>query len=141
MGDGSQEYGGLGHGARLSEREYEMRIVELHAGLPPAPGQEAQQDISRRELDLAIDYRLGQDFPSERREALWNIQQRVEKKRLRLMLHWLLHFISYRWLYGRANKLAGYLVDEYAKVLTKDELQAFFGLGENEQPTLPIERF
>ena len=138
---GGRESKDLGHGARLSEREYETRIVELHAGLPPSLGTEEQKDISRRELDLTIDYRLGRDFPSERREALWNIQQRVEKKRLRLMLHWLLHFISYRWLYGRANKLAGYLVDEYAKVLTKDELQAFFGLGENEKPTLPIEKF
>lgn len=130
----------LGHGLRLSEREYEKRIVELYSGLPPSLNKVEKMNIRRRELELTIDYRLGQDFPKERREALWDIQQQVEKKRLRLVLQWFLHFISYRWLYARANKLAGYLVDEYAKVLTKDELQAYFDLGENEKPSLPIER-
>lgn len=141
MDGGSQEDKDLGHGLRLSAREYEKRIVELYSGLPPSLSKEEEKNIHRRELDLTIDHRLGQDFPTDRREKLWDIQQRVEKKRLRLMFQWLLHFISYRWLYARANKLAGYLVDEYAKALTKDELQAFFGLAENERPTLPIEKF
>lgn len=141
MNSGSQERGDLGHGPRLSQKEYERRIVELYTGLPPSPDKEAQARLRRCELDLAIDHRLGQDFPQARRAALWEIQQQVEKKRLRLVLQWLFHFVSYRWLYTRANKLAGYLVDEYAKVLTKDELQAFFDLRENERPTLPIEKF
>jgi len=140
MNGGSQESHDLGHGSRLSDREYEQQIVALYDGLQPSPGKETEAKIHRRELDLTIDHRLGKDFPEARRDELWNIQQRVEKKRLRLMFHWLLHFISYRWLYARANKLAGYLVDEYAQVLTKDELQAFFDLGENERPALPIDK-
>lgn len=140
MSDGSQNGSDLGHGTRLSPKEYERQIVALYVGLPSSPSKEEEIGIRRRELDLTIDHRLGQDFPKDRREALWNIQQRVEKKRLRLMFHWLLHFISYKPLYSRANKLAGYLVDEYAKVLTKDELHAYFNLEENERPTLPIDK-
>lgn len=140
MNDGSQRDSDLGHGTRLSAKEYERRIVALYAGLPPSPDKEEEISIRRRELDLTIDHRLGQDFPKDRREALWSIQQRVEKKRLRLMFQWLLHFISYRWVYSRANKLAGFLVDEYAKVLTKEELRAYFNLDEDERPTLPIDK-
>lgn len=139
MSDGSQA--NLGHGARLSEREYEQRIVALHSGLPSRPGAGQETALSRRELDLTIDYRLGQNFPQERRDALWAIQQQVEKKRHRLIFLWLLHFISYKWLYGRANKLAGYLVDEYAKVLSPQELQAYFDLHEKERPQLPFDKF
>ena len=119
--------------------EYDRRIVALHGSLPPSLSKEQEAKIRRRELDLAIDHRLGQDFPQARRDALWQIQQRVEQRRIRLMFYWLLHSISYRWLYARANKVAGYLVDEYAKVLTKDELQAFFAMHENEKPTLPMD--
>ena len=140
MNSGNPQENDLGHGPRLSDREYERRIVELYSGLPRSPRKEVEVEVRRRELDLAIDHRLGQDFPKERREALWDIQRRVEKKRLRLVLYWFTHFITYRWLHRRANKVAGYLVDEYAKVLTKDELRAFFDLGENERPTLPIDR-
>jgi hypothetical protein len=142
MSDGRQDNkNDLGHGTRLTLKEYEKHIVELYSGLPSSLSKEEKINIHQRELNLTIDHRLGQDFPKDRREALWAIQQRVEKRRFRLMFQWLLHFISYRWLYSSANKLAGYLVDEYAKVLTKEELQAFFELRENERPTLPIEKF
>lgn len=130
----------IGHGPRLSDREYEKRIVEIHNKLPPFPSKQSEESVRRCELDLAIDHRIGVNFPKDRREALWKIQQQVEKKRPRLVLYWLLHIISYRWLYKHANKLADYLVEEYSRVLTKDELQAFFRLGENEQPTLPIDK-
>src|SRR5437016_5464402 len=128
-----------GYGPRLSQRDYERRITELYSGISPTPSREEEERLRRRELDLTIDHRLGQDFPRERREALWQIQQRVEKKRLRLTLHWLASFISRLWLYRRANRVAKFIVDEYAKVLSKEELRAYFGAEESEQPTLPID--
>jgi len=140
MDSGNRKENDLGYGPRLSDKEYERRIVELYSGLPRSPGRKVEEEVGRRELDLTIDHRLGQDFPKERRDALWDIQRRVEKKRLRLVLYWFTNFISYRWLHRRANKIAGYLVDEYAKVLTKDELKAFFELREDERPMLPIDR-
>lgn len=140
MSSGSPAQDDLGHGPRLSEREYERRIVELYSGLPPSPGKQLQEHIRRCELDLNIDCRLGRDFPHERREALWDIQQRIEKNRFRLILPWLFHSISYKWLHQDANKLARHLVEEYSKVLTKEELEAYFGSAESKNPILPLDK-
>lgn len=140
MIESGRQSGDLGHGPRLSQHEYEKCIVKLHSGLPPSPSKQQEIDILRREFDLSIDFRLGKNFPKERRDALWQAQKQVEKKRFWLLFYWLTHFISYRWIYARANRLAGYLFDEYKKVLTKEELRAYFDLDENERPTLPIDK-
>ena len=139
MSSGSDLEGDVGHGPRLSQKAYERRIVELYSGLPPSPDKEQEARIRRRELDLTIDHRLGKNFPQARRDALWEIQQRVEKKRIRLTLYWLTRFISGNLLYRRANKVAQFVVEEYAKVLTREELHAYFGKEEAENPTLPID--
>lgn len=128
-----------GYGARLSANEFQKQIVALHSGLPTDSKQQTQEEVSRRELDLTIDHRLGKDFPKERRDALWEIQREVERRRLRLILRWLLYSFSHKPLYNQANRLAGYLVDEYAKVLSPTELQAYFDLREGERPVLPME--
>jgi hypothetical protein len=130
----------LGHGVRLSQQEYERQITELYSGFPPASSKEEAAHLRRRELDLTIDHRLGQNFPQDRREALWEIQQRVEKKRLRLGLYWFTQFISGRWLRKRADDVAKFVIDEYAKVLTKKELEAYFGRAEVQNPSLPIRK-
>src|ERR1700751_5032781 len=80
----------LSYGPRLTDDEYETKIVQLHRGLPPMPTKEQDRELRRRELELAIDHRRGCDFPPERREALWAIKQRMEKQRLRLGLKFLL---------------------------------------------------
>jgi hypothetical protein len=139
MSGASDLEGDIGHGPRLSQKEYERGIVELYSGLPPSPDKEQEARIRRRELDLTIDHRLGKDFPQARRDALWEVQQRVEKKRIRLTLYWLTRFVSDKLLYRRANKVARFAVDEYAKVLTPEELHAYFGKEEAEHPTLPID--
>jgi hypothetical protein len=130
----------LGYGPRLSAKEFEKRIVALYSGMPPNPSKQVEQEVHRREFDLTVDHRLGIGFPKDRREALWEIQQRIERKRIRLAFAWLLHVFSYKPLYGRANKLAAYMVREYAQVLSPNELEAFFELREGEQPVLPIDK-
>ena len=129
----------LNHGLRLTQQEYERQIVELHSGLPPAPSKDMDRIVRRRELNLAIDHRLGQNFPQERRDALWAIQERAERKRLRLMFMYLLKSLIGRKPVREAQNLAGYLVDQYATVLNEAELQAFFGKDESHNPALPIE--
>lgn len=129
----------LGHGPRLTDEEYERRIMELHRALPPMPTKNQDEEVRRRELDLVIDHRLGQDFPKERRLALWSIQQQVERKRLRLGLKYLLRKLFTKSFVHQAQGLAGFMVDEYAKVLTKAELETFFDLKEGERPALPVD--
>lgn len=129
----------LNHGPRLTDEEYEKRIIELHRGLPPMPTEEQDRQVRRMALDLSIDHRLGRDFPQERRELLWAIQQRVEKRRLWLALKYPFRRLFAKSLARGAQGLAGYLVDEYAGVLTQAELKRFFGLEEGQRPALPID--
>jgi len=70
---------------------------------------------------------------------LWAIQQRVEKRRLWLAFKYPFRRIFAKTLARGAQGLAGYLVDEYAKVLTKSELKSFFGVDEGQRPALPID--
>jgi hypothetical protein len=116
------------HGPRLTDDEYERRIVALRQGLPPMPTKAADEALRRRELELAIDHRLGRDFPRERRDALWTLQQRIEKKRLRLGVRHLWRRLFRRPPVRDGQGLAGYAVDEYAKVLSGPELERFLGV-------------
>jgi hypothetical protein len=127
------------YGPRLSVQDYQHQIVALHSGLPTVPSKEQDRRVRRRELELAVDHRLGVEFPRERREALWAVQQRVERKRWRLMLKYLVKRLFARSLVRDAQGLAAYLVDEYAAVLTEAELEAFFGADECRNPGLPVE--
>lgn len=107
----------LGHGPRLSDEEYDRRVVELYCGLPPVPTREQNTRVRRQELELAIDHRLGIDFLRDRRDALWALQQRVERKRMRLMFRHMVRWLLPGGVSRGATHLAGYLVDEYAKEL------------------------
>lgn len=127
----------INHGSRLSERDYERRIVDLYSRAPEHAA--ADEELRRRTLDLTIDFRLGREFPAARRDALWKIQTTVEKRRFRMMLSWLSHAMPFSLLHGRANDLARYLVSEYATVLTDEELALFFDLKKNERPVLPVD--
>lgn len=127
------------HGARLSDEEYDRRIVGLQSGLPPVPSKEQRIAVMRAELDLAVDHRLGCDFPQERREVLWAIQRKAGRKRLRLMFKYFLRRAFAQGLVRDAQGLAGYLVGEYAKVLNQAELEAFFGKEEAARPALPVD--
>jgi hypothetical protein len=129
----------MNHGPRLTDEEYEKRIIELYRGLPPIPSEEQDRQVRRMALNLAIDHRLGRDFPQDRRELLWAIQQRVEKRRLWLALKYPFRRFFAKSLARSAQGLAGYLVDEYAEVLTQAELKSFFGLEGARRPALPID--
>jgi hypothetical protein len=129
----------LDYGPRLTDDEYERRIIELHRGLPPMPTKAQDEAVRRGELELAIDYRLGRDFPRERREALWAVRQRVEKRRLRFAMRGLLGRLFGTPPASDAQRLAGYAVDEYATVLSGPELERFLGVPEGGQPALLID--
>jgi hypothetical protein len=90
-----------------------------------------------------LNHRLGRGFPEGRRSALWAVQQRIEKKRLRLGMKYLLRGLIARFFARDARSLAGYAAEEYAKVLSPGELKLFLDLKKGEPAALPIdvERF
>ena len=127
------------YGPRLSDKEYEMRILGLYRSLPPLPSADQDREVRRQELNLAIDHRLGRAFPEERRSALWAVQQRIEKKRLRLGVKYLLRRFVRRLLSRDAQALAGYATEEYATVLSPEELKRFLDLRDGQPPALPVD--
>ncbi len=134
----------LGHGARLTADEYERRIVELHRNLPPIPSREMERAIRRKELDLAIDHRLGANFPADRRDRLWSILQRVERRRVWLALKYLVRRgMAPRPAAGavhpQAERVAGFMVDAFAGALDERELKSFFDLEPGDPPRLPLD--
>ena len=108
-------------------------------GLPPMPTKDQDSEVRRRELELAIEHRLGRDFPQERREALWAAKERVERKRLWLGVKFLIKKKLGRSVVDDAQGLVAYMVDEYAKVLNPAEIESFFGLKKGERPALPVD--
>ena len=127
------------YGPRLSDEEYERRILSLYRSLPSLPSPDQDREVRRQELNLAIDHRLGRNFPEERRSALWAAQERIEKKRLRLGMKYLLRQLAAMFFARHAQSLAGYAAEEYAKVLSPEELKRFLDLKENESPALPLD--
>ncbi len=134
---------GFDFGPRLSDEEYDRSVVELQANLPPMQSREQERQLRRQELELAINHRLGIEFPKARRDALWAVKERIERKRMRLSAK---YFV--RRLFGRAaipkglaedaQGLAGIMVDAFAEVLDENELRSFFDLEKGEKPSLPI---
>jgi hypothetical protein len=116
----------LDYGPRISDVEYDRRVVALHTS---GAGQDKDRDreIRRAELNLALDHRLGQDFPADRRRLLWEAHERTERRRQRLALRSLFELGRTRSIEGAADRLARDLVRAYAEVLTRAELEAFFG--------------
>jgi|GEM_PF-1142922 hypothetical protein len=127
------------YGPRLSDEEYERQILSLYSSLPPSPSPDQDREVRRQELQLTIDHRLGRDFPAERRSAVWAVRERVEKRRLRLGLRYLLRQFIAKVLVQDAWTLAGYAAEEYAKVLSPQEVKRFLDLKGDEPATLPVD--
>jgi hypothetical protein len=122
-------------GPRLSNGEYDRAIIDLHRGMTPMPTPDANRVLRRRALDLAVDHRLGREFPQARRDALWAASERVESKRLWLGLRSLLG-LFFPGRRQHAAALTRALVKEYRQVLSASELEQFLGTG---PLTLPLD--
>jgi hypothetical protein len=103
-----------------------VQLFQEAGGIGRTP--EERRELRHRELDLAIDYRLGVDFPRARRDALWQLQEETERRRLRMLAKSLVVRLLPRFMgERRATTLARALMAEYAKVLSPEEMLAFLG--------------
>lgn len=114
----------------LSGAEYDRRVVQLHEQLPEKATARQRESVKRAELELMIDHKLGLDFPAARREALWDVQQRIDRKRFRLLAAGIIDKLLPGFLTCRSHHMAQTAIDLYATVLDDDELKRFFGAAE-----------
>lgn len=123
------------YGPTLSDDEYQRKIVELHATEGRRTECLSAQELRHEELELDINHKLGRDFPRDRRQALWEIVQRVEERRGRLLwISLLQRIVPFGFLPWRANALARYLADQYQGVLSREETEALLDVNSDNIP-------
>ncbi|MBT9612215.1 MAG: hypothetical protein IV108_02995 [Burkholderiales bacterium] len=128
---------------RLSSEEYQQAVAALYRRVAEAPLPGAQGDITQAlktaEFNLAIDYKLGRNFPQEKRTALLAAKRRAEKQRLRLAGKFLQKSIRDKAFASGMQVWVEQLAEEFSKILSPQELNAFMELQAGEKPVLPIE--
>jgi hypothetical protein len=117
---------------RMTEQEYLDRLENLQSIVADEtaggePGGALSSRYAALEFDLAIDYRLGRNFPRERRRMLHAIRERFDNERSRLV-----HLLSA----GRVDEdafrqrlqvLVDAMAARYADVLMPQEYGEFIG--------------
>lgn len=119
--------GSLPYGATISQQQYDERVLALHNNAPPIPTAHQDLQIRHGELNALIDHKLGTQFPHDRRKALWDIQCRLDRKRL---LHVLKGFVTHP--LSPSEALTKPQVKGFSNVLSENELQAFFEYSPSE---------
>lgn len=66
------------HGPKITREESDQRSIELaHKYKMPSKTQELE--VKRATMDVMIDHKLGQNFPQDRRDRLWQYQEGFHK--------------------------------------------------------------
>lgn len=117
----NSKIGALPYGPTITQQQLEDRVLALHNNAPPIPTPQQDRRIRHGELNAMIDHKLGVDFPFDRRERLWDVQQRLDRKRL---LHVLKGFVTNP--LSPSEALDKPQIRGFAQVLDENELQAFF---------------
>ena len=125
-------------GTRISGAEYDKKISRLYEDMPQNPTRAQEQTVRELELNLMIDYKLGTGFPQQRRKALLAVHERIEKKRMSLFFNYLLKKVFGKPMNEAAKGLSGFVIQQYASVLSAQELDCFFGTEQVKQPSLPL---
>lgn len=124
------------HKKRMSEKEYLERISKLYEKIrSESPANENEETLLKRyrdaEFDLTVEYRLGPDFPVERREALRAIHQHIHNQMEELKKKYLSGNLQKQEFVDLMQALTAEMAEKFASVLTQEEMIAFFGQGEN----------
>lgn len=132
------------YGPRLSPEEYDRRLSELHRRVLDEPDPSAgPADLERRvrtvELDLAIDRRLGVDFPREARVQLHQSRERVEARRANLTQRLLRNEVTRTEFATGLQEIVDDVVRELSAVLTPDEAKALLGVSDLGRVTLALD--
>jgi hypothetical protein len=131
------------YGPRLSSDEYEQAVVELYRRAAEGRVGAGQGDVAQAlkdgEFNLAIDHKLGKNFPAEKRQALLEAKRRAEKQRLRLVGRFIRKCVRERKFASGMQVWLEHLAEAFSKVLSAEELNAFISERPGEKPIFPIE--
>lgn len=115
------------YGKKITKQEYEALIVNLFENSKNI----GEQDLKKAELNLHIDYRLGKNFPNDRREKIWEIYSGIDdkifKRKAKILILTILPnaLRNYFW-----SNFIHSMEKEFLCVLSKSELESLFGIDE-----------
>ena len=119
------------YGPKITREQYERIVLDLNASLPPMSTPEQERALRRGELNAMIDRKLGVSFPDDKREQLFEAQQKASSR--------LLWNLAKGFLSNPLDPSAGIvkpLVRGFYAVLSRDEMVEYFDMTPEE-----IDRF
>lgn len=135
------------YGRCLTTREFEIAVSKLHSEhsaswkTPGMPTNKEEECYVRAERELLMDYKLGLDFPRERRETMHAAWAEVDTKRLSLFFKPALTSLfksrkpSYDEVAQDNNVLVDFIVKKFGDVLDKEDVARL--LGDESERALP----
>ena len=111
------------HGPRLTQAEYERRILALNASGPAMPTRAQEEALRQGEMSLLIDYHLGIDFPEDRRARVLEEHRKLGR---RFAWRLLASVLTHPW--NPSDGLAREQVRRFSRLLGDAELAALFDL-------------
>jgi len=132
------------YGPRLSAEEYRRRLAEIHdrvraEATPSTPPAELARRVRALELDLAVDRRLGVDFPGERRKALLRSREGVEQRRAEFARRLTGGELTPAEFATHMQAMVDDVVEELSSVLTAEEVRSFLGVPDLGAVTLALD--
>jgi len=123
------------HNNRMSEKEYAERLSKLFEKIQNE-SVENEAILFKRycdaEFDLTVEYRLGPDFPKERKESLRSINWQIQKLTEGFKKKYLSGNIEKQDFFTLMQNAMNEKVKRYSSILTSKEMKDFFGHEEGD---------
>lgn len=124
------------YGKRLTQEEFSHELSKI---LDIAQ-QYSPEGYEIEEFNLLIDFKLGADFPEEKRRALIISKKNIQKYHAQLVKRFQDEELSNEeFAMEVQKKIPNMMVKEFAKTLSPDELNILFDIVEGQVPVIPVD--
>jgi len=126
---------------RMTDEEYSKCMAELLDKIQATSTSYEDDTLllkryRQAEFDLMIEYRLGSDFPTEKREKLQIIHEQLLKKTEELRNAYAEGKLNHEQLLSGIQDLSHNIKEQYSQVLTEEEVALLLGKEQQDIPFL-----
>lgn len=129
------------YGKCLTQEEYSNKVSEMfQENITGTAQQYSPEEIARNEFNLLIDYKLGVDFPEEKRKALIGSRNRIQMYHVQLVKRFQAgEFSNEEFAVEVQQKIPAMMVEEFAKILPHGELNKLFDIVNGQVQVIPVD--
>jgi hypothetical protein len=129
------------YGKCLTQEEYSNKINEMYQEIAPGTARKySPEEISVKEFNLLIDFKLGVDFPEEKRKILTRSRKRIQMYHVKLVKRFQTGELSNEeFAMEVEQKIPAMMVEEFAKILPPEELNKLFDIVDGQVPVIPVD--